>query len=53
MKAQRYKTETAENRAKKAYTKPVFNKFGQVADLTTGGSGIDTESNAMQTMRMP
>jgi hypothetical protein len=45
MKIQDDRTETAKSCTKKEYKKPVFNKFGRVADLTTSGSGDKKENH--------
>jgi hypothetical protein len=45
MKTQDDRTAAAEKPAKKEYKKPVFNKFGRVADLTAGGSSTNMESH--------
>jgi hypothetical protein len=53
MKTSNDRTEAAEKRAKKEYKKPVFNTFGRVAELTTGGSSAKMESHPNKPGTMP
>lgn len=45
--------ETATTTPKKAYKTPSLTKYGQLKDLTTGGSGNKKENNAGQTNKHP